>query len=237
VAKKQSAPKSKWQIFRQWLLRILVSFIALSVGLVLLLRWINPPTSAIRLIRAFEIKSSSQPWAPASCWRTLEQLGPNVPLAVIASEDQRFKEHYGFDLKELGKALQSKGKKRGASTITQQVAKNLFLWHGRSYVRKALEAYFTGLIEVFWSKRRTLEVYLNIVEFGDQRFGACAGAKGAFGVDAIRLSPYQAALLASSLPNPHVYQAKQPSAKMHRRASWVVKQMQQLGGASYIAHM
>jgi monofunctional glycosyltransferase len=237
MAKKHLESGPRLRFVRRWLLRTVLGFIALSIGLVVLFRWVNPPTSAIRIIRALEAKSLDLPFVPASCWRTLEQLGPNVPLAVIASEDQRFHEHYGFDLKELRKAVQSTGKKRGASTITQQVAKNLFLWHGRSYVRKALEAYFTGLMEIAWSKRRILEVYLNIVEFGDQRFGACAGAKGAFGVDAIRLSPYQAGLLAASLPNPHIYQAKLPTQKMHRRAAWIVKQMRQLGGAQYLAQL
>jgi monofunctional glycosyltransferase len=228
---------SRWQLVKLWVIRALVSFLIISISLVLALRWINPPTTAIRLIRAIEARSAGLPFVPASCWQNLEALGPNVALAVIASEDQRFDSHYGFDLTELSKAVKSSGRKRGASTISQQVAKNLFLWHGRSYLRKGMEAYFTGLIEIFWSKRRTLEVYLNIVEFGEQRFGACAGAKGAFGVAPIRLSPYQAGLLAASLPNPHVYSAKKPTAKMHQRASWIVRQMQQLGGAQYLAQL
>ncbi len=212
-----------------------ISFIVLSTLSVLLLRWINPPTSAIRIARAIEAAAAGQTFKAQSCWLTLANLGPNVPMAVIASEDQRFNVHHGFDFTELAKAVHAKGRQRGASTLTQQVAKNLFLWQGRSYVRKGFEAYFTGLIELLWSKRRTLEVYLNVVEFGDATFGACAGAKRAFNTAPARLSPYQAALLAASLPNPHRLNAAKPSSAMHRRAAWAVRQMQALGGAQYLA--
>ena len=227
--------RSFWQKLRRFLLLSMLSFFLASISLVLILRWVNPPTSAIRIARSIEATRAGQPFRAQSCWLSLASFGPNLPMAVIASEDQRFNTHHGFDFTELAKAVKEKGRKRGASTLTQQVAKNLFLWQGRSYVRKGLEAYFTGLIELLWPKRRILEIYLNVVEFGDATFGACAGAKRTFGTAPVRLSPYQAALLAASLPNPHIYNAAKPSRAMHQRASWAVKQMRSLGGAQYLA--
>ena len=232
---KAGVKRSFWHKLRKFLLCSLLGFFLVSFSMVLVFRWVNPPTSAIRIARSVEAKQAGQPFHAQSCWLSLANLGPNLPMAVIASEDQRFNTHHGFDFTELAKAVKEKGRTRGASTLTQQVAKNLFLWQGRSYVRKGLEAYFTGLIELLWPKRRTLEVYLNVVEFGDATFGACAGAGRAFGTSPARLSPYQAALLAASLPNPHVYNAAKPSSAMHQRASWAVKQMQSLGGAQYLA--
>ena len=235
AASKSGVKRSFWQKLRKFFLWSVLGFLLVSVGSVLVLRWVNPPSSAIRIARSIEAARAGQAFQAQSCWLSLADLGPNLPMAVIASEDQRFNTHYGFDFTELAKAVKEKGRRRGASTLTQQVAKNLFLWQGRSYVRKGLEAYFTGLIELLWPKRRTLEVYLNIVEFGDSTFGACAGAKRAFDTTPARLSPYQSGLLAASLPNPHVLNAAKPSVAMHRRASWAVKQMQSLGGAQYLA--
>lgn len=232
---KSGGKRSFWQKLRRFVLWSLFSFLLVSFSLVLVFRWVNPPTSAIRIARSIEAKRAGEAFHPQSCWLSLANIGPNLPMAVIASEDQRFNTHHGFDFTELAKAVKEKGRKRGASTLTQQVAKNLFLWQGRSYVRKGLEAYFTGLIELLWPKRRTLEVYLNVVEFGDDTFGACAGARRAFDTTPARLSPYQAGLLAASLPNPHVLNASKPSVAMHRRASWAVQQMQSLGGAQYLA--
>lgn len=235
VSANSGVKRSFWRKLRTFLLLSLLGFFLGSFSLVLMFRWINPPTSAIRIARSIEATRAGLPFHAHSCWLSLTNLGPNLPMAVIASEDQRFNTHHGFDFTELAKAVKGKGRRRGASTLTQQLAKNLFLWQGRSYVRKGLEAYFTGLIEILWPKRRTLEMYLNVVEFGDATFGACAGAARAFGTTPARLSPYQAALLAASLPNPHVYNAAKPSSAMHQRASWAVKQMQSLGGAQYLA--
>ncbi len=233
---KSSAKTRPW--YKQIIFGVLwcaLGLTVLSIALVLLFRFVNPPTSAIAIQRRASAWMSDQPYQAEQCWRTLAGIGPNAALAVIASEDQRFNQHWGIDLAELSKAAQSEGRKRGASTITQQLAKNLFLWHGRSYLRKGLEAYFAVLIELTWSKPRILEVYLNIVEFGPGVYGICAGAKRSFRVEPVRLSPYHAALLAASLPNPHQRFAHAPSAAMHKRASWIVRQMQQLGGASYLA--
>jgi monofunctional glycosyltransferase len=221
----------------RWLGFSALGFFLASLAIVLLFRFVDPPTSAIALQRRAQAWLDGAPYQPRQCWRKLSSLGPNVALAVIASEDQRFATHWGLDLRELQQAAKASGRRRGASTITQQLAKNLLLWHGRSYVRKALEAYFAVLIEMSWSKARILEVYLNVVEFGPGVYGACAGAARSFQTEAVRMSPYQAALLAATLPNPHRRFAHQPTPQMHRRASWIVKHMQQLGGASYLAKL
>lgn len=237
MAKKPVKPKRAMRWLRCMLL-LVFGLAALSVMVVLLLRFVDPPTSAVRIARYGESRAHAKPLQAQSCWMTLEELGPNLPLAVIASEDQRFSSHYGFDFVELKKALkQAPGSRRGASTLSQQVAKNLFLWQGRSYFRKVLEAWFTLWIETLWSKRRILEIYLNIVEFGDGIYGGCAGARVHMGKAPIRLSPYQAALLAATLPNPHRYSAAKPTLMLSRRASWIERQMRQLGGARYLAEL
>jgi monofunctional glycosyltransferase len=226
-----------WRKWWRYCWRGALALLILSVLLVLLLRWVNPPISAIRIIRGAQAVLEHRPLQAQSCWLSLAEFGPNLPLAVIASEDQQFSTHYGFDLDALSKAMRASGRKRGASTISQQVAKNMFLWHGRSYVRKGLEAYFTVLIETLWSKRRILEVYLNVVEFGDGVFGGCAGTHVQFNKAPARLSAYQAALIAATLPNPHILHANKPTVRVSRRANWIVRQMQQLGGAGYLAQL
>jgi monofunctional biosynthetic peptidoglycan transglycosylase len=158
-------------------------------------------------------------------------------LAVVAAEDQNFPHHWGFDLESIMDALQKKGKKRrlrGASTITQQVARNLFLWPGRSYVRKGLEAYFTVLLELLWPKRRILEVYLNVVEFGDGTHGVSTASRTFFGKRPAELSHQEAALLAAVLPNPIRLDARRPSAYVQERVRWIEEQVAHLGGPAYL---
>jgi monofunctional biosynthetic peptidoglycan transglycosylase len=157
--------------------------------------------------------------------------------AVIASEDQNFPQHYGFDWKAIQKAMdhnEKSARTKGASTLTQQTAKNLFLWSGRSWVRKGFEAYFTLLIETLWNKRRILETYLNIVEFGDGIFGVEAAAQHYFGKPAARLNSSEAALLAAVLPNPRRYSVKSPGPFVRDRQQWILQQMDQLGGTSMV---
>jgi monofunctional biosynthetic peptidoglycan transglycosylase len=166
-------------------------------------------------------------------WVDLQRISPNLPLAVVASEDQKFPEHWGFDVAAIEKAYslnQRSHKVHGASTISQQVAKNLFLWSGRSYFRKGLEAYFTVLIEGCWPKRRILEVYLNIAEFGYGTYGAEAAAQRFFHTSAARLSRSNAALLAAVLPSPEHFSATAPSHYIQQRRDWILGQMQALGG-------
>src|SRR6202166_2315494 len=206
----------------------------LSAGSVLMLRWVDPPYSA------FMAETQIAAWASHDrsyvfrhSWVDLKRISPNLPLAVVASEDQRFPEHWGFDVEAIEKAYalnQRSHKVRGASTISQQVAKNLFLWSGRSYFRKGLEANFTVLIEGCWPKRRILEIYLNIAEFGYGTYGAEAAAQRFFHKSASRLSRDDAAVLAAVLPNPERYSAAAPSRYVQQRRDWILGQMQALGG-------
>lgn len=161
-------------------------------------------------------------------WVPIEDISPSLPVAVIASEDQRFLEHHGFDFDAIGQAIKERqrGKRqRGASTISQQTAKNVFLWPGGGWFRKGLEVYFTGLIEIVWGKERIMEVYLNSIEMGDGIYGAEAVAQLHFGYEASRLTRANCALIAATLPNPLRFSSKNPSAYMLRRQTWILNQM------------
>jgi monofunctional biosynthetic peptidoglycan transglycosylase len=197
------------------------------------MRWLPPPTSAFMLYRHFEdlvddgsFKSIRYHWVKS------KNISPYAATAVMAAEDQRFFQHFGFDLNSIESSIedyQEGGKLRGASTISQQVAKNLFLTPSKSFIRKGIEVWFTVLIEVMWSKQRILEVYLNIAEFGDHLFGIEAASQRYFGVTAKNISRSQAALLAGTLPNPLLLKAAQPSAYLLRRQRWILRQMANLG--------
>ena len=211
--------------------------LAASVALVLALRWIPPPCSALMAERQLAALVRAERYVPSYDWVAWERIAPVAPLAVIASEDQRFAEHHGFDVEAIQQAIDEheRGRRlRGASTISQQVAKNLFLWPGRSYVRKGLEVYFTVMIEALWPKRRIVEVYLNIAEMGDGVFGVGAASQRYFGRPASRLNASQAALLAAVLPNPHRLRASRPSSFVNERCEWILGQMSQLGGTESI---
>ncbi|MDP9084602.1 MAG: monofunctional biosynthetic peptidoglycan transglycosylase [Pseudomonadota bacterium] len=211
-----------------------VLFIGLSVLAVASLRWINPPYTAFMANAQLSAWLNRGPhYVFHRSWVDLGQISPNLPLAVVASEDQKFSEHSGFDVEAIEKAYalnQHSHKIHGASTISQQVAKNLFLWSGRSYFRKGLEAYFTVLIEAFWPKRRILEIYLNVAEFGYGIYGAEAAAQRFFNTSAARLTRSDAAVLAAVLPNPERYSAAAPSRYVQQRREWILGQMQALGG-------
>ena len=199
------------------------------IFLVLPWRWFDPPTTAfIRQARADGL-TIEQIWAD---W---EDLSPNLPIAVVAAEDQRFPQHHGFDLESIQQALEEdRDRSRGASTISQQVAKNLFLWPGHSWIRKGIEAWLTAFVELLWPKRRILEIYLNIAEFGPGIFGAEAAARHFFSTSAADLTPRQAALLAAVLPNPKRLSAAEPSGYLERRVAWILRQVRQLGGSAYL---
>ncbi|HEY6543454.1 MAG TPA: monofunctional biosynthetic peptidoglycan transglycosylase [Dokdonella sp.] len=217
---------------------LVLAWIALGIVAVLVLRFVPPLASSVmlqdwigaRLARddAFELRYRWTPW---------EQVAPALPIALVAAEDQKFPLHHGFDIDAIRDALAEAGegeRLRGASTISQQVAKNLFLWNGRSFVRKGLEAWFTLLIETLWPKQRILEVYLNIAEFGHGTYGAGAASERYFRITPARLSPHQAALLAAVLPNPIRLRVDRPSPYVLRRAAWIQRQAKQLGGADYL---
>ncbi|EPB2250492.1 monofunctional biosynthetic peptidoglycan transglycosylase [Citrobacter sp. FDAARGOS_156] len=173
-----------------------------------------------------------------SDWVSMDEISPWMGLAVIAAEDQKFPDHWGFDVSAIEKALahneRNENRIRGASTLSQQTAKNLFLWDGRSWVRKGLEAGLTLGIETVWSKKRILTVYLNIAEFGDGVFGVEAASQRYFRKPASRLSPSEAALLAVVLPNPLRFKASAPSGYVRSRQAWIMRQMRQLGGESFM---
>ena len=210
-----------------------LGFVAVTAIGVLSLRWLDPPTSAVILQYRFGawLDGKPRPFAYQD-WVAWDAIAPTVPLAVVAAEDQRFPVHHGFDLVEIRNALDDwseTGQMRGASTLSQQVAKNLYLWGGRSWVRKGLEAYLTLLIEVAWPKRRILEIYLNIAQFGPKTFGVGAASLQLFRKSARNLSLDEACLLAAVLPNPVDFDAGDPSAYVRQRAAWVARQAKQLG--------
>lgn len=215
------------------LLGTAVSLVAATVLLVVSLRWLDPPTTSFMAQRqvAVALDGQERPWIHHR-WVPWSRIPPTVPLAVVAAEDQRFPEHAGFDLDAIRKAIQereSRGRVRGASTISQQVAKNLFLWPGRSWVRKGLEVYFTALIEITWPKRRVLEVYVNVAQFGDRVFGVGAAADELLRKPVAALNEADAALLAAVLPNPRRLRLVSPSRYVQGRVAWIREQMAQLG--------
>jgi monofunctional biosynthetic peptidoglycan transglycosylase len=223
-------------IFRR-ITKALLWFAGGSVLLVLLFRFVPPPGTALMVERKIESWVDGEPIDLQRTWKPWDEISDDLKVAVIAGEDQKFPEHWGFDFDAIQAALAHNelgGTVRGASTLSQQVSKNLFLWSGRSYLRKGLEAWFTALIEVLWPKQRILEVYLNSVEWDDGVFGAEAAARHHFGVSARSLSRHQASYLAAVLPNPRVWSASHPTAYVSRRAGWIRQQMSQLGGDSYL---
>jgi monofunctional biosynthetic peptidoglycan transglycosylase len=213
----------------------------ISVFSVIALKWINPVTSSIMLQRKIEaMVTFKDKQIVAYYWVSYDEISKHMAVAVIAAEDQNFPFHFGFDLKQIEKAIEYNkrgGRLRGASTITQQVAKNMFLWEGRSFIRKGIEAYFSLLIEIFWTKHRILEVYLNIVELGDMIFGVGAASKIYFYRHPEKLQIDQAALLAAILPNPIKYSARNPTNYILKRKEWIKRQMNLLGGTSYLKNL
>jgi monofunctional biosynthetic peptidoglycan transglycosylase len=208
-------------------------FLLVSVALVLPWRWLAPPTSAFMLSAQWHADREIR-----HHWVEWQALSRYLPIAVVAAEDQKFPHHYGFDFESIAKATRERRSRiRGASTITQQVAKNLYLWPGRSYVRKGLEAWLTVLIETLWSKRRILEVYLNIAEFGRGVFGAGAASQTFFRKPPDRLTLREAALLAAVLPSPQRMSAARPSAYVHRRAREIAGWVRKLGGPQYLSDL
>ncbi len=218
---------------RRWsrlLLKTVIAVMLISWIPVLLLRWVSPPTTA------FMLQQNHKPQYRYD-WMDWQQLGTSPALAVMASEDQKFPEHFGFDTGAIQSAVIDKldGKPlRGASTISQQVAKNLFLWPGRQLSRKALEVWFTFLIELSWPKQRILEVYLNIAEFGPGLYGFPEASRFYFGLNPAQLSDSQAALLAAVLPNPIELQVNNPSVYVRERQRWILEQMRQLRHGGWI---
>ncbi len=230
--------RSRWRKLLRWLGILALAWLASTWLAVLVLRFVPPFTSAVMLERQisawlhdekdFQLRQHWVPW---------KQISPWVPLAMVAGEDQKFPYHHGFDFESINKAIDAAdegGRLRGASTISQQTAKNLFLWNGRSFVRKGLEAWFTVLIELTWPKQRILEVYMNIAELGNGIYGVGAASEVYFHTTPTRLDRAQAARLAAVLPSPRRLHVDRPSAYVLRRAAWIGQQMEQLGGPGYV---
>ena len=224
--KKTKPALSLRAIVRTVLFYFLLTYVVTSVGSCILLRWIPPITSMFMLHRHVEDFPSFK-WINYT-WVGAKNISPHAFTAVIAAEDQRFMQHFGFDLNAISASIEDymDGEKlRGASTISQQVAKNLFLSPSKNFIRKGLEVWFTVCLEVFWSKQRIIEVYLNIAEFGDHLFGIEEASQHYFGIPAKQLSRSQAALLAATLPNPLLLKAAKPSKYVLKRRNWILRQM------------
>ena len=222
--------------FFTFILKTLLGFVLVSLALVILLKWVPVPLTPLMLIRSFEQNQENKGSDWQHEWVPLEHISKNLQLAVICSEDQNFLKHNGFDLKAIQKAYNDnqKGKRlKGASSISQQTAKNVFLWPERSWLRKGLETYFTFLIELIWSKERIMEVYLNSVEMGPSIYGAEAASWHWFGKPASKLSQPEAAAIAAVLPSPLLYRAHPATDYIEGRKLWIVQQMYFFGKLEY----
>ena len=219
-------------------LRFFIYFFVISVVWVFVLRFVPVWITPFMIFRKIEAFKADEETKIYSDWESYDNISKEAALAVVASEDQNFPHHWGFDFDEIYDAMTEKRKRvRGASTISQQVAKNVFLWHGRSFIRKGLEAYFTILIEIIWDKERILEVYLNVAEMGKMTFGVEAASQRFYKKPAKDLTRYEAARIAAVLPNPVRFSIKNPSAYVNKRTNQIVRQMKYLGGRNYIADL
>jgi len=223
-----AAPRRRLRL-GAWVLCSLLGVVLASVALVGLFRYVDPPLSALMIGEWLDARRAGERgFTLQRTWRPAAAISPLLARAVVAAEDQKFARHHGFDFAAIEAALATReagGPLRGASTITQQVAKNLFLWRGRHWLRKGLEAWFTIWIELLWPKARILEVYLNLAQFGRGLYGAEAASRHYFGRPARALDAAQAALLAAALPNPLRYRVDAPDAAMRRRQQWILRQM------------
>jgi monofunctional biosynthetic peptidoglycan transglycosylase len=229
--------KFKQLVIRYFLL-LMLGFILVSLLVVVPFRWLTPPVSMVMMERW--LYSDNEDFKLKQTWLSWNEIPKQAALAVVTAEDQLFPLHQGFDVDSIIKSLRDSdngGQLRGASTISQQVARNVYLWTGRSWIRKGLEAWFTLLIELTWGKQRILEVYLNIAEWGEGVFGLEAASRYHFGKSATQLSPRQSALLASCLPSPLRYDPAKPSSQIRARAVWNLKQQKRLGGVQWLKQM
>jgi monofunctional biosynthetic peptidoglycan transglycosylase len=223
-----------FRLIKKILKWIVVAFFASTILSVVIYRFLPVWVTPLMVIRCYEQLTEGRDLKLSHDWEPLSEMSPSLPVAVIASEDARFMEHHGFDYEAIEHAAKRnrehpEKRKLGASTISQQTAKNVFLWPGRSWVRKGFEAYFTTLIELLWSKQRIMEVYLNSIEMGEGIYGAQAVAEEHFHKDAKDLTRSECALIAATLPNPRKYSSKSPSAYMLKRQSRIMKEMKYVG--------
>ncbi len=224
MIKKKHSGKKVWR----WLKRIFLFLFLFQLFYIIILRWVDPPVTLTQLDSLFSGQGLKRDYID------YDEISYNMKLAVIASEDQKFAIHGGFDWKSIDKAIKHNEKKprkvRGASTISQQVAKNVFLWQGRSWIRKGLEVYFTKMIEWIWGKKRILEVYLNVIEMGKGIYGVQAAAKNYFKKDAAKLTRKQSALITACFPNPVKYTVNPLSPFVAFKSGWILRQMGNVEG-------
>jgi monofunctional glycosyltransferase len=226
-----------WSFIFKLIKKVAFWFFVLSIGWVLIYKFVPVPYTIFMFQRCINQNIEGEDMRLIKDWVPLEEISNKVQLAVVCAEDQNFLNHNGFDFGAIKKAieynekmeLKGKNKRRGASTISQQTAKNVFLWHGRSWIRKGFEVYFTFLIELLWSKERIMEVYLNVIELGNGVYGVEAASQQYLKKSAIKLSPSDAALIAVVLPNPRKFSIANPSAYTKKRQSWCLRQMKYWG--------
>ncbi len=229
------------KLFRRlsiFILKLLVLLIIISLAWVMIYKFVNPPVTPLMLIRYFEEDGSTR--SIKKEWKSYDGISGNMKMAVIAAEDQTFPFNDGFDFQAIEEAIDEKldgGRLRGASTITQQTAKNVFLWPKRSWLRKLMEAYFTVLIDKIWGKKRILEVYLNVIETGDGIYGVDKAAQVYFGKSAKHLDIVDSALIAAILPNPRLWSPAKPTDYLIERERWIRNQINGLGGTSYLKNI
>lgn len=241
INKTATKPKSTknttfWSKIKRFLFKSMLWFFGISLFLVFLFKFVPVPFTPLMITRCIEQKMAGKEIKCYHDWVSLDEISTNMPKAVVASEDGTFLKHNGFDFNAMKKAFKNnnRGKKlKGGSTISQQTAKNVFLWQGRSYLRKGLEAYFTFLIELVWGKKRIMEVYLNSIEMGDGVYGIQAASKNWYNKDAINLTPIQAAGIAAILPNPRKYKATNSTVYITKRKNKIAKVMRMVGKLNY----
>ncbi len=229
---KRKKTENRWRKIGRITVKVAVWYIAVTFFWVLLYRFVDPPATFLMLQRGIERKFDGKEWKIEKKWRNIDELSSNLKRAAIAGEDAAFLQHWGFDLHAIEQAYernQSEKRLRGGSTISQQTAKNVFLWPGRSYIRKAFEAYFTILIELLWGKERILEVYLNVIETGDGLYGAEAAAVNYFNKSAISMSRQQAALIIAVLPNPRRWSPARPTRYIYYKQGLILRNMRRIG--------
>ena len=224
--------KGIWKLILRFLKLFFLLFVGISIFWVVLYRFVNPPVTWLMLTRGFERKAAGKEWKIDKEWRDFDDIADPMKRAAVAAEDQKFLDHFGFDFKAMERAIDKNShshKLIGGSTISQQTAKNVFLWPGRSYIRKAFEAYFTMLIEIFWSKKRIMEMYLNEIEMGDGIYGVQAAAQAYYHKDASQLTRHEAASIASILPDPLKWSPTNPGDYVRHRQYLIMKNMRRLG--------
>jgi monofunctional biosynthetic peptidoglycan transglycosylase len=224
--------KGLLKVILRFLKLFIIFFVGITVFWVLLYRFINPPVTLLMITRGFERKSDGKDWKIDKKWINFDDIADPMKRAAVAAEDQKFLDHFGFDFKAMEKAIDKNAhshKLIGGSTISQQTAKNVFLWPGRSYVRKGFEAYFTLLMEIFWSKKRIMEIYLNEIEMGDGIYGVEAASQAYFHKSASDLTKRQAAAIASIWPDPLKWSPTNPSDYVRHRQYLILKNMRRLG--------